>query len=229
MSQPCWAIVADRRAGIQALQDLAMGSNAESEKIKDAMKLMMPQCRPKIRVLFLYILLRNGVSEENLLKLTQHASMKAHSGLIRDLEWLGATVTSPGGSGTSSRLQRRERWEPTCQLSRWTPIIKDMIEDGVQERLDRELLPFVSVPNPHTQLPGCCHTKAGTETRTGSRPLIYIMGSVAVSEIRAAYEVTSATNGKWEVLIGSSQILTPTRFLDDIKVLDQKLEDISLP
>ncbi|KAK2495202.1 hypothetical protein MC885_005358 [Smutsia gigantea] len=176
------------------------------------------------------------VSEENLLKLTQHTSMQVHSGLIRDLERLWGTVTSPGGSGTSSRVQRRERWEPTCQLSRWTPIIKDMIEaslsgpeDGVLERLDRELWPFMFVPKPHTQLPGCCQTKVGMETRAGPRVLIYIMGSVAVSEMRAAYEVTSATNGKWEVHNGSSHILTPTRFLDDLKVLDQKLEDISLP
>ncbi|KAK2508917.1 hypothetical protein MC885_017317, partial [Smutsia gigantea] len=209
-----------------------------------------------------------GVSEENLLKLTQHASVQAHSGLIWDLERLGATVTSPGGSGTSSRLQRRELWETTCQLSRRNPIIKNLMDvllDGVLGRLDRELWPFVSVPNPHTQLPVCCQTKVGMETRAGPRVLIYIVGSVAMSEMRAAYEVTSATNGKWEVLIGgstressgsilefpgtlavgyhgsdptsphlcycpgSSHILTPTRFLDDLKVLDQKLEDISLP
>ncbi|KAK2501637.1 hypothetical protein MC885_001149 [Smutsia gigantea] len=100
-----------------------------------------------------------------------------------------------------------------------------------------ELWPFVSVPNhtPRSQAAVSarfCHwhkTKAGVETRAGSRLLIYIVGGVAMSEMRVPYEVTRATDGKWEVLIGSSHILTPTRFLDDLKVLDQKLEDISLP
>ncbi|XP_042833982.1 syntaxin-binding protein 2 isoform X3 [Panthera tigris] len=136
-------------------QDLAMGSDAEGEKIKDAMKLIVPvlldaavPAYDKIRALLLYILLRNGVSEENLAKLIQHANVQAHSSLIRNLELLGGTVTNPGGSGTSSRLERRERLEPTYQLSRWTPVIKDVMEDVVEDRLDRKLWPFVSDPAP---------------------------------------------------------------------------------
>ncbi|XP_055096207.1 syntaxin-binding protein 2 isoform X5 [Symphalangus syndactylus] len=223
-------------------KDLAMGSDAEGEKIKDSMKLIVPvlldaavPAYDKIRVLLLYILLRNGVSEENLAKLIQHANVQAHSSLIRNLEQLGGTVTNPGGS--SSRLEPRERMEPTYQLSRWTPVIKDVMEDAVEDRLDRNVWPFVSDPAPTASSQAAVSArfghwhknKAGVEARAGPRLIVYVMGGVAMSEMRAAYEVTRATEGKWEVLIGSSHILTPTRFLDDLKMLDQKLEDIALP
>ncbi|KAK2510016.1 hypothetical protein MC885_000211 [Smutsia gigantea] len=118
------------------------------------------------------------MSEENLLKLTQHASVQAHSGLIQDLEHLGGTrhplgEGATGGGGVFSKLTSAHLLRNCARFHHWHK------------------------------------TKAVVETRAGSRLLSYIVGGVAVSELRAAHEVTKATDGKWEVLFGESQPGSP--------------------
>ncbi|KAB0400633.1 hypothetical protein E2I00_013675, partial [Balaenoptera physalus] len=109
-----------------------------------------------------------------------------------------------------------------CELgrSRLAKVVKTLKEihlaflpyeaqDAVEDRLDRKVWPFVSdpAPTPSSQAAvsarfGHWHkNKTGVEARAGPRLIVYIMGGVAMSEMRAAYEVTRATDGKWEVLI----------------------------
>ena len=51
-----------------------------------------------------------------------------------------------------------------------------------------------------------------------------MLGGVTYSEIRCAYEVTRDNKKGFEVICGGSTILTPSRFLDDVKTLSTEAE-----
>ncbi|CAM4692820.1 unnamed protein product, partial [Caretta caretta] len=116
--------------------------------------------------------------------------------------------------------------------------------DIIEDKLVKNLWPFLSDPVPTTSSQAAVSArfrhwhknKPAAEYLTGPRLIIYVLGGVSMSEMRCAYEVTPAIKGKWEVVIGpliaqgpcvgpqpkgSSHILTPKRFLDDIQTLNQ--------
>ena len=49
--------------------------------------------------------------------------------------------------------------------------------------------------------------------------IVFIIGGICHSEMRSAYEVTVQSK-KWEVIIGSDQIITPKGFLNVLSECD---------
>uniref|UniRef100_A0A8C9U8T5 Syntaxin binding protein 3 n=1 Tax=Scleropages formosus TaxID=113540 RepID=A0A8C9U8T5_SCLFO len=218
----------------KAEQDLALGADAEGQKVKDPMRTLLPvllhphSTYDKIRAVLLYIFSLNGTTEENLNKLIQHVKIENESEFIRNWKDLGVPIISSGTSFFPFRKSsRRERsLEGTYCLSRWTPVIKDVMEDAIEGKLDTREWPHQCEGPSAWNGSGAVSARqkhkpsALDERRSGSRLIVFILGGVSYSEMRCAYQVTQAIKS-CEVIIGSSHILTPTGLLDDIQVLSK--------
>uniref|UniRef100_A0A7N8YLJ4 Syntaxin binding protein 3 n=1 Tax=Mastacembelus armatus TaxID=205130 RepID=A0A7N8YLJ4_9TELE len=217
----------------KAEQDLAVGSDVDGMKVKDPMRTLLPvllhpySIHDKIRAVLLYIFSLNGTTDENLSKLIQHVKIEDEREYILNWKRLGVPIITESSIFSRKPTRRDRSQEQTYNLSRWTPVIKDVMEDAVENKLDTKEWPHQSECPAAWNGSGAVSARqkhkpnAQDERRTGSRLIIFIIGGISFSEMRSAYEVTQAVKS-CEVIVGSSHILTPTSLLNDIKALGKE-------
>lgn len=132
-------------------QDLALGTDAEGQKVKDSMRVLLPvllnkshDSYDKIRAILLYIFSTNGTTQENLDKLIQNVQIESDSDMIRNWKYLDVPVISSFVAQQHKYPRRDRSKEETFQLSRWTPVIKDVMEDAIENKLDSKDWPYCS-------------------------------------------------------------------------------------
>ncbi|XP_049663092.1 syntaxin-binding protein 3 isoform X1 [Accipiter gentilis] len=214
-------------------QDLALGTDAEGQKVKDSMRVLLPvllnkshESYDKIRAILLYIFSTNGTTQENLDKLIQNVQIETDSDMIRNWKYLDVPVISSSAAQQHKHQRRDRSSEETYQLSRWTPIIKDVMEDAIENKLDSKDWPYCSQCPPTWNGSGAVSARQKPkasyqdERKSSARLIIFVIGGITYSEMRSAYEVSQVYKS-CEVVIGSTHILTPKRLLDEVKSLSK--------
>ncbi|KAJ3365900.1 vacuolar sorting protein VPS33/slp1 [Allomyces arbusculus] len=230
-------------------QDLATGETAEGERPKDVVRTMIellddPIVTPydKVRLLILFIVHKDGIQESDQRKLLAHADIDPQlAESIVNLCRLGVQVTRESRR-TRREPRKKKSTEPfPFELSRYTPVVKTVMEDHCANTLDVDQFPYLGpspLPSetlarpggtslrstkpswqkrPAPGLPTAGAAAATADELPGPKLYIFVVGGMTYSEIRAAYEATAKCNR--EVVIASTHVITPTRFLDDLRNL----------
>ena len=107
----------------------------------------------------LYILFKDGILEEDLRLLLQHAGLdsRSHELPLRNLDLLGpfritkSFAEHKSASKTRKRPKNIKSDQDSYELSRFVPSIKTVLEDVVNVTLDSQTWPYTIDQPPETQ------------------------------------------------------------------------------
>lgn len=200
----------------------------------------------KLRLLMIYVISQGGLKDQDRKRLMDLAKISVpEQKAIANLYHLGVainkTVTKKAKKETK---KKKKRGDVSYELSRYVPTVKEILVQLAEDSLSGADFPFIrddpgvssgsrssaSVPAPVKQsLKGGAtkHRWAADKGKkkeenkpqfVGPRIILFVLGGMTYSEMRSAYEVTAQSQR--QVLIGSSHIITPHKFLEDLSKLE---------
>ncbi|KAH8075867.1 Sec1-like protein [Cristinia sonorae] len=247
MAQECMTIFERDRLPVigNVEQNCATGLTAEGKTPKTLVEEMVPLLDSrdthnsnKVRVIALYIQYRDGVPEEDKRRLYQHARLSLpDQDAVNALVHLGLRISrGPSDKDTKKKLKYRppkNSKEEEYDLSRYKPLLTNVLEDQFASRLDPTSFPYVKdQPAPPTASSPVAPASSLRSARpvwhragagrgredNKERVFVFVAGGMTYSEMRECYLVGKKA-GK-DVYIGSTHAVTPRQFVDDLKVLE---------
>ncbi|KAJ3865846.1 MAG: Sec1-like snare protein [Lentinula lateritia] len=247
MAQECMGIFERDKLPLVANveQNCATGLTAEGKTPKHLVEEMVPLLDSrevinanKVRIVSLYIQFREGVPDEDRRRLYQHARLSlAEQDAVNALTSFGVRISrGPSDKDIKKKLKPKPADDSEYDLSRYKPLIKTVIEECVIDKLDNVLFPYVkeapsAVPIPtslRSPPPAGSLRSAKPSWHRAARPnatvenkpriLVFVAGGMTYSEIREVYQLSTSLNK--DIYIGSTHVVTPRHFVDDLKVLE---------
>jgi syntaxin-binding protein 1 len=201
----------------------------------------------RLRLLILYILYRDGILKEDTQKLLAHAQLPAsEETIIRNLELLGARTSRglkdprPGFTPMFPRKPPPMTMQDEYALSRYEPVLQEMLEAAAANTLSPETFPYTKPPldmgdvvnqasatSLRTAKPTWARGRSNVSTENKQRCIVFIAGGATYSESRVCYEVGRKTGR--EVFLVTSHMLTPTLFARQVADLTTDKRRLGIP
>jgi syntaxin-binding protein 1 len=239
-------------------QTLATGLDEEYKKPKNVLDQVVrllddPDVAPadRLRLIAIYALYRDGMIDKDITRLLWHASLQrsrdsTDQAVIENLDLLG-------GHPLKDNLKEARQPVPPLfapnaksmvpdeeyALSRFEPAVKHMLERVCAGDLDTTLFPYVVPPadagaaeslNQQASLRSAAPRWASANRRqveSRQRIIVFVAGGATYSEARACYDVSEKHNR--DVFLATSHMVTPGKFLADLRVLKTDRRRLDLP
>ncbi|KAG2192973.1 hypothetical protein INT46_004221 [Mucor plumbeus] len=203
----------------------------------------------KTRLILLWIATSDTVDPEDLETLLAVARLEQeYKDAIENIKMLGVQLSkSANRQGKKMKKSWKKKVNPQQEvpfdLSRYVPVVKRIMEGHIDGSIDQSLFPnnIRNVKQHNTRKDTTEAVKEVPKLRvyktqwhkkstganavvkppSGPPIIIFIVGGMTYSEIRSAYEIAETFDR--EVYIGSTHIITPDKFVEDIGKLDKRL------